>query len=174
MKKLYTLFLLAVFTLTGFAVKSQTTMEVENDKNARAVLASYYLDIPVNFESSAAEACVNLLVNAHRNNVTFPVLPMEKLSAADQDKIEKLQRELAALRNNPPTWDNLLAKEEAKLATKYAAPTAPIFAGDLGRADVKAPKNQVRRVGKDGSYKIVEESTANEKEQPMPIKQGKD
>lgn len=156
---------LVSFILSGFVANSQTTLESANanDKNSRAVVASYYLDIPVNFDSPMAEACVNLLLSAHRNGVSYPVLPIDQLNGNDQNKVKKLQDELEALRINPPSWNYLLAKEEAKLAVKYAAPTAPVFAGDVDRTN--APKNAARIVSTGGgSYKFVEQSIQNNEE----------
>lgn len=165
MKKLSTLFLVTVFTVLTIVAYSQTTSEKTNadDKQARAVLASYYLEIPVNFESAKAEAYLNLLLNAYRNNVAYPGISLNNISSGDRSKIEKLQMELEALRNNPPSWDLLLAKEEAKLASQYSAPTAPVFATNPNRTTMS--KNKVRIVGTTNG-KAVEQSTQNNVENP--------
>ncbi len=168
MKNFIKIFFVAAFIFIGFVGYSQTSNELtsNNDNNARAVLASYYLEIPVNFDSPTAEACVNLLLTAHRNNVAYPILPIEKLTYNDQQKVQKLQNDLQALRNNPPTWDNILAKEEAKVAPKYTAPTAPVFAGNMSRTTINSPKNQTRIVGSSSNagYKVVEQTTQNKPE----------
>ena len=168
MKKLIKIFFVVAFVFTGFVAFSQTSNELanNNDKSSRAILASYYLDIPVNFDSPTAEACINLLLTAHRNNVAYPEMPLDKLNNNDQQKVQNLKTELEALRINPPTWDIILAKEEAKLAPKYSAPTAPVFVGDLGRNNVNLPKNQTRMVGSssNASYKVVEQTTQNNTE----------
>ena len=167
MKNANKIFLAIVFIFFGFVALSQTNMEktsAADDKNARSVLASYYLEIPVNFDSPTAEACVNLLLNAHRNSTAYPVLPIEKLSGTDKEKVEKLKNELIALRNNPPTWEIILASEEAKLAPNYSAPTAPVFAGNLGRPNMNLSKNKVHIVNASGNtenFKVVEQNIQN-------------
>jgi hypothetical protein len=171
MKRYIKIFIMVIFTQLGITTNAQTTVEKtnSNDNISRAILASYYLEIPLNFDSPTAEACVNLLMSAHRNNTAYPVLPLEKLSSSDKIKIENLQRELLELRNNPPSWNEILVKEEAKLAVKYAPPSAPVFAGDMGRKENNIPKNQLHLAGASNNttYTIVEQSTQHNEEAPV-------
>lgn len=118
--------LVCIFSLCAFSQKN-----ADNDLWVRAAMASFNEDqFSLNFQTPYGKASGNILLKAHRELLQYPAIPVQNIPAVDRAKYEQLLSQLQQLRSNPPSWDDIVAKEEERYKAEFAPPTPPVFAGD--------------------------------------------
>jgi len=106
----------AIFLLIVFSsnlVFAQSKEKYTDDENARIKFAVHLVtyDTIGSFDNALGEATCKLLVFSFLENQICPKIDFAKLSSNDMSVIKKYINSFDAIKNNPPTWDELLLKE---------------------------------------------------------------
>lgn len=121
--------LTALICLSAITVFSQN--KADNDQWVRASMASFNEEqFSINFQTPYGKASGIILLKAHRELLPYPNIPVKNIPEIDREKYFQLLSQLQQLRDNPPSWDNIVSKEGEKYKAEFDPPTPPVFAGD--------------------------------------------
>ena len=111
MKKQCLFSLLLLFS--SISVFSQSSGTFTEDEKTRMQLAVHLItyDTIGAFDNAAGEAYYTLVLNSFKQTFSFPKCNTSSLTANDKAKTDGIIQMLNQLRQNPPTWDELLARE---------------------------------------------------------------
>jgi hypothetical protein len=112
MKIIYLISIL-FFSISAFA---QSANSYTNDEIARMKFAVHLItyDTIGGWENAAGEAYYNIVISSFNENLTIPEISSSNFTVKDKSQVDEIIRQLNMLKQNPPTWDDLL-----KGQTKY-------------------------------------------------------
>lgn len=109
-KQIISLISIVVISTSVFA---QSKEIISSDEIARIKFAVHlvtYDTIP-KWDNAVGEAYYTIIINSFNENLTIPVLTSSNITINDMAKIDEIIRQLNELKQNPPTWDELLKKQ---------------------------------------------------------------
>jgi hypothetical protein len=63
------------------------------------------------WDNAAGEAYYTLVINSFNENLIIPEFTLSNITINDKIKVEEIIKRLNELKQNPPTWDDLLDKQ---------------------------------------------------------------
>ena len=105
--------LLFLFLSLGYNIFSQSNINFKEDEKIRIKFATHLItyDTIGAFDNSEGEAYYLLVLYSFNENLQIPKFTSLNLSPTDKEKIEKIILMLNMLKENPPSWDELLSKQ---------------------------------------------------------------
>lgn len=137
------IFIFSCFVLSINA-NGQVVNDIDKDALARSVMAFDEDNFDLNFETSTAKAYSGILIRSFKEMLPIPHLDFTILTKTDKTKITILYNTLIELRTNPPTWNEIIAREEEKIKTQSAPPTPPVWAGSEEAKKHYSAKNKYK------------------------------
>jgi hypothetical protein len=109
MRSLY-LVLMVLFSTSIFA---QSLDSYSTDEVARMKFAVHLItyDTIGGWENAAGEAYYNIIISSFKENCSIPDISSINFTVKDKIQISVIVEQLNALKQNPPSWDELLRKE---------------------------------------------------------------
>lgn len=103
-------FLLFFISSIGF---SQSSGKLTDDEKVRIKLAVHLItyDTVGKFDNAAGEAYYTLVLNSFKETLSIPQFSSASLTPNDKNKIDRIIQLLNQLKQNPPSWDDLLVRE---------------------------------------------------------------
>ena len=100
-----------LFSINVFSQSSGKT--ISEDESTRIKLAIHLItyDTIGNFEKASGEAYYVLVLNSFKENLSIPQFSSLSLTPKDKAITDRIIKQLNQLKQSPPSWDDLLAKE---------------------------------------------------------------
>ena len=98
-------------------VFSQSSGKFTEDEMTRIKLSIHLItyDTISAFDNAEGEAYYTLLLNSFKENLSIPKINTSSLTLNDKAKTDRIIQLFVQLKQDPPTWDELLAKESQYL-----------------------------------------------------------
>jgi len=92
---------------------SQSSGTLSEDEKARIKISIHLItyDTVSTFDNAAGEAYYTLVINSFKQNLSIPQCSLSSLTSNDKITIDRYIQLLNKLKQNPPTWDDLLIGE---------------------------------------------------------------
>ena len=106
-------FIFALLLFISVSVFSQTAGKLTEDEKTRIKFAVHLVtyDTVGSFENAEGEAYYNLVLNSFKNDLSIPQFTKLSLTSKDKTQTDRIIQLLNQLKQNPPSWDELLARE---------------------------------------------------------------
>ncbi len=111
MKKSIVLSLLMLIFSSGFF--AQSANDFTDDEIARIKFSVHLItyDTVSKFDSPQGEAYYTMVINAFKENLTFPQFNASQITVHDKTKTEKYIQLLNQTKQNPPSWEELFRRQ---------------------------------------------------------------
>lgn len=109
-KQMMSLICILVLSANLFA---QSTEIFTSDEIARIKFAVHLLtyDTLGKWDNAAGEAYYTIVISSFNENLSIPEITSSKITISDKSKIDDIISQLNELKQNPPSWDDLLRKQ---------------------------------------------------------------
>ena len=115
--QLISIIIFLVFSTIVFAQSSDTFTQ---DEVARLKFSVHLItyDTIGGFDNAAGEAYYTMTINSFKEDLIIPQLTLSNITANDKAKTDNIIQQLNEQKQNPPTWDDLFAKQTQYLIWK--------------------------------------------------------
>jgi hypothetical protein len=109
-KQIISLIFIVVISTSVFA---QSKEILSSDEIARIKYAVHLVtyDTVGKFDNAVGEAYYTIVISSFSENLTIPELTSSNITINDKTIIDEIIKHLNELKQNPPTWDELLKKQ---------------------------------------------------------------
>ncbi|MFA5782296.1 MAG: hypothetical protein WC868_08505 [Bacteroidales bacterium] len=103
--------LLMLFISNG--IFSQSSGTFTEDEKVRIKLAVHFItyDTVGTFDNAAGEAYYTLVITSFKENLSIPQFTLSSMTPNDKTKTDRFIQLLNQIKQNPPTWDDLLTRQ---------------------------------------------------------------
>lgn len=107
------MFLSALLLLISNNIFAQSSGTLSEDEKVRIKLAVHLItyDTVGGFDNAAGEAYYTLVIASFKENLSIPQIKLSSLTQNDKAKTDGIIKLLNQIKQNPPTWDELLTKQ---------------------------------------------------------------
>lgn len=100
-----------LFISNGIFSQSSGTLTEDEKTRIKLAVPLITYDTVGAFDNASGEAYYNLVIASFKENLSIPQFTPASLTPNDKNTIDRYIQLLNQLKQNPPTWDNLLIRQ---------------------------------------------------------------